>query len=205
MFYDPWSRGQWGQICCLTSGITLDRDHIVWLQVNNLWSLLCLQYGNTGSIAVSLSQSLAQNLGIQWDPASKRSIHETHIVISHLVQVSQGGQFIQSQNHKVQVTQITPVVFRFSFSFIEEPVFVPLRKGSSFAQSHCGGMTSEVRTAESLPRLKTHITQPMLALKSHFFNKKTKLWATRVRESNRLQDSFFLWEFSTLYPILDNM
>uniref|UniRef100_A0A4W6G6F9 ADAM metallopeptidase domain 23 n=1 Tax=Lates calcarifer TaxID=8187 RepID=A0A4W6G6F9_LATCA len=30
------------------------------------------EYGTTWSMAVSLSQSLAQNLGIQWDPASKR-------------------------------------------------------------------------------------------------------------------------------------
>uniref|UniRef100_A0A8D3AYW9 ADAM metallopeptidase domain 23 n=1 Tax=Scophthalmus maximus TaxID=52904 RepID=A0A8D3AYW9_SCOMX len=30
------------------------------------------EYGTTGSMAVSLSQSLAQNLGIQWDPAAKR-------------------------------------------------------------------------------------------------------------------------------------
>ncbi|CAG5865627.1 disintegrin and metalloproteinase domain-containing protein 23 isoform 1-T1 [Menidia menidia] len=30
------------------------------------------EYGNAESMAVSLSQSLAQNLGIQWDPASKR-------------------------------------------------------------------------------------------------------------------------------------
>ncbi|XP_039455877.1 disintegrin and metalloproteinase domain-containing protein 23 isoform X3 [Oreochromis aureus] len=30
------------------------------------------EYGTTSSMVVSLSQSLAQNLGIQWDPASKR-------------------------------------------------------------------------------------------------------------------------------------
>uniref|UniRef100_A0A3Q3JKR8 ADAM metallopeptidase domain 23a n=1 Tax=Monopterus albus TaxID=43700 RepID=A0A3Q3JKR8_MONAL len=30
------------------------------------------EYGTTGTMAGSLSQSLAQNLGIQWDPASKR-------------------------------------------------------------------------------------------------------------------------------------
>uniref|UniRef100_A0A3B3Y9D2 ADAM metallopeptidase domain 23a n=1 Tax=Poecilia mexicana TaxID=48701 RepID=A0A3B3Y9D2_9TELE len=38
------------------------------------------EYGTTSSMFVSLSQSLAQNLGIQWDPAAKRSIHETHLV-----------------------------------------------------------------------------------------------------------------------------
>lgn len=38
------------------------------------------QYGNSLAMAGSLSQSLAQNLGIQWDPASKKSTHETHSV-----------------------------------------------------------------------------------------------------------------------------
>lgn len=36
------------------------------------------QYGNSLAMAGSLSQSLAQNLGIQWDPAAKKSMHETH-------------------------------------------------------------------------------------------------------------------------------
>uniref|UniRef100_A0A673BHC8 ADAM metallopeptidase domain 23a n=1 Tax=Sphaeramia orbicularis TaxID=375764 RepID=A0A673BHC8_9TELE len=43
------------------------------------------EYGTTWSMAGSLSQSLAQNLGIQWDPASKRSIHETHTSLPHCV------------------------------------------------------------------------------------------------------------------------
>lgn len=46
----------------------------------NMYLLLSPQYGTTSSMFVSLSQSLAQNLGIQWDPAAKRSIHETHLV-----------------------------------------------------------------------------------------------------------------------------
>uniref|UniRef100_A0A3B5MZ56 ADAM metallopeptidase domain 23 n=1 Tax=Xiphophorus couchianus TaxID=32473 RepID=A0A3B5MZ56_9TELE len=40
------------------------------------------EYGTTSSMFVSLSQSLAQNLGVQWDPAAKRSIHETHLRFS---------------------------------------------------------------------------------------------------------------------------
>uniref|UniRef100_A0A3Q2QEI9 ADAM metallopeptidase domain 23 n=1 Tax=Fundulus heteroclitus TaxID=8078 RepID=A0A3Q2QEI9_FUNHE len=41
-----------------------------------------IEYGTTGAMVVALSQSLAQNLGIQWDPAAKRSIHETHFRFS---------------------------------------------------------------------------------------------------------------------------
>lgn len=36
------------------------------------------QYGNTWTMAASLLQSLAQNLGIQWDPAIKRSMCLPH-------------------------------------------------------------------------------------------------------------------------------
>lgn len=53
--------------------------------VNNMLSLLCQQYGTTSSMVVSLSQSLAQNLGIQWDPASKRSKHETLFLNTQLL------------------------------------------------------------------------------------------------------------------------
>ena len=74
------SRGVGVNEVCLTWSVTLS-THIkvcvsVWLQLNNPWFLLCSQYGNSLAMAGSLSQSLAQNLGIQWDPASKRSIHE---------------------------------------------------------------------------------------------------------------------------------
>lgn len=64
------------EVRLLSSSIMLYTDHRVWLQVSDLWFPLCSQYGTTWSMAASLSQSLAQNLGIQWDPASKRSIHE---------------------------------------------------------------------------------------------------------------------------------
>ncbi len=36
-------------------------------------SVLLFQFGSTWTMAASLSQSLAQNLGIQWDPVIRRS------------------------------------------------------------------------------------------------------------------------------------
>lgn len=47
--------------------------------VSDLWSSLLPQYGNSLAMAGSLSQSLAQNLGIQWDPASKRSTYCSYL------------------------------------------------------------------------------------------------------------------------------
>lgn len=55
--------------------ITLFTYGLVRLLENNPNFYFVPQYGTTWSMAVSLSQSLAQNLGIQWDPASKRSMH----------------------------------------------------------------------------------------------------------------------------------
>lgn len=48
--------------------------------LNDKWSESCtavsvslFQFGSTWTMAASLSQSLAQNLGIQWDPVIRRS------------------------------------------------------------------------------------------------------------------------------------
>uniref|UniRef100_A0A3B5MMW9 ADAM metallopeptidase domain 23 n=1 Tax=Xiphophorus couchianus TaxID=32473 RepID=A0A3B5MMW9_9TELE len=41
------------------------------------------QYGTTSSMFVSLSQSLAQNLGVQWDPAAKRGDSSIDSLVQH--------------------------------------------------------------------------------------------------------------------------
>lgn len=60
--------------------------------VSDLWPLLLPQYGNSLAMAGSLSQSLAQNLGIQWDPASKRSTY-----CSYLKKSGHSGHFSSFQ------------------------------------------------------------------------------------------------------------
>uniref|UniRef100_A0A4W4H078 ADAM metallopeptidase domain 23a n=1 Tax=Electrophorus electricus TaxID=8005 RepID=A0A4W4H078_ELEEL len=41
------------------------------------------EFGSTWTMAASLSQSLAQNLGIHWDPVSRRSMSETVTMLQH--------------------------------------------------------------------------------------------------------------------------
>lgn len=65
----PWSRSQRGDL----DNVTNLPGYICRKITAVLFSFLFSQYGNSLAMAVSLSQSLAQNLGIQWDPASKRS------------------------------------------------------------------------------------------------------------------------------------
>lgn len=78
------SLAYFGGMCSLSRGVGVNE---VILRVNQLPGCVCkkitsdlccflfLQYGNSLAMAGSLSQSLAQNLGIQWDPASKKSKH----------------------------------------------------------------------------------------------------------------------------------
>lgn len=91
--------------------------------------LLCCcspQYGNNLAMAGALSQSLAQNLGIQWDPASKKSTHETHAVDFYI----NSGPFWKSALSDVTkgttLRLITTPSARFLFAWVRSSWFFPL-------------------------------------------------------------------------------
>lgn len=77
------SLAYFGGMCSLSRGVGVNEVILRVKQhcrkiTSDLCCFLFLQYGNSLAMAGSLSQSLAQNLGIQWDPASKKSTHEAH-------------------------------------------------------------------------------------------------------------------------------
>lgn len=96
----PWSRGQRG-----------DHDNVTNLpgcicrKITSVLScFLFSQYGNSLAMAGSLSQSLAQNLGIQWDPASKRSTQShTQNTESHLTSFAEVQQMFAGYKQDIPI------------------------------------------------------------------------------------------------------